>query len=84
MKYADKEGTLFESDNKTDLVLELYRSGWGKSSARGEDVSYHELFQFCLDCTDRIGKLYGIHLVWFTTTDFIGELITAKLIMEID
>ena len=83
MTYADNEGVQFTSTNKVDLVLELYLCSWVKPSQEKETPSYHDLYQYCMQCTDRLEAITGVRLEWFTTIEFIDELIEHNLIMEI-
>lgn len=83
MKITDNKGNLFKSTSREDLVLELYKSGWGKTSSSSLP-SLSDLKQYCLDCTHRISHQYGIHLTWSTTEEFIEELVKNKLILEAD
>jgi hypothetical protein len=83
MKITDNKGNLFKSTSREDLVLELYKSGWGKRSSSSLP-SEADLQQYCLECTHRINHQYAINLTWSTTAEFVEELVNNKLILEVD
>ena len=77
MRFMDNNGNRYQADTKVGLVYELYKRSWNK-------VHCIDIDDWVSKCAKRIWEQYDIAIEYRSYDDFVDELITYKLIKEIN